>query len=154
MTPEVPKSTFLAKQQDALDAAFQAKDADLTAVAASGIAAAWTDWTLVVTAFTGTITAYTVNFAKYLKVGRLVVAAFDVTITTNGTGADILRFSAPVANAATRRGGVFGREVAAVLWAITGDVNFSLIDIYKYDGTYPGADGRRFTGMAIYESSS
>lgn len=33
MTPDVPQSTFGTKQRDALDAAFQAKDTDLTTIA-------------------------------------------------------------------------------------------------------------------------
>lgn len=102
-------------------------------------------WTPTLSASSGTITTVGAVSGIYTKIGRLVIATIDATITTNGTAAGTLRASLPftAANELTHFG--TGRESAvsfAQLVAFTGFANTNM-NILKYDNSYPGADGAR-----------
>ncbi len=148
MTPAVPKSTFHPRQVDALDAAYQPLDADLTAVAASGIAAAWTAYTPTITAQTGTFTSVA-SSGRYLIVGKTVFIQVAVAITTNGTAAGFISASLPVACIGNYE--IVGRKFSTneILLGSVG----SVIAILKYDGTYPGGDGVTVAMSGVYEST-
>jgi hypothetical protein len=107
-----------------------------------------TDWVLVASAdadetYTPTITAGAGAITDasgtltYKRVGRFVLATLAVSITTNGTGASFVRASLPF----TAISGVLsGLEIG-----LTGDqiygVGGAAVSIFKYDSSYPGADG-------------
>ncbi len=127
----------------------QAFDADLAAVAASGLAAAWTTYTPTVTAGTGTLTTVDSKAGRTLKVGRLVLYRVAATITTNGTGATSIIFSLPYTAAAFNFYGV-GKGSALALVAS----GAATVVVKKYDGTYPAADGTVIEASGFYEAVS
>jgi hypothetical protein len=110
-------------------------------------------WTPVFASAAGTITSYTVNAAKYTKVGRLLTLFFDVTITNNGTGVVAINVTGlPFAAAAAYSSCGTLVEVAAVgfggfinqnsttslsltntLWAYPGGTNYRLIGSIAYN---------------------
>ena len=110
-------------------------------------------WTPVFTSAAGTITSYTVNAAKYTKIGRLVTLSFDVTITNNGTGAVAINvtglpFAALAAYsscgtivvvAAVGFGGFVNKNsttalsLVNTLWAYPGGTNYRLIGNVAYN---------------------
>lgn len=97
-------------------------------------------YTPVVTPQAGAITAYTATGTKR-RVGNLVFFTATVNITTNGTGATALNISLPATCASTA---VFaGRENAISGAALQGlaIAGGSTCIAYKYDNTYPGANG-------------
>jgi len=89
---------------------------------------------------------------QYTKVGRLVTATFDVTITTNGTGAGAIVVSGlPYACRAIfsigtgREVGVSGKQLTVVA-----NPGASTATCFFYDGTYPGANSARLVGTLTY----
>ena len=110
-------------------------------------------WTPVFASAAGTITSYTVNGAKYTKVGRLLTLFFDVTITNNGTGAVAINvtglpFEAAAAYsscgtlvevAAVGFGGFINQNSTTSLsltnaaWAYPGGTNYRLIGSISYN---------------------
>ena len=111
-------------------------------------------WTPTLSASSGTITTVGAVSGIYTKIGRLVIATIDATITTNGTAAGTLRASLPftAANELTHFG--TGRESAvsfAQLVAFSGFSNTNM-NILKYDNSYPGADGARIQATISYIS--
>ena len=153
MTPDVPNTTFDTKQRDALDAAFQAKDDDLAAVASSGLAAAWTVIAPTVNASSGTFVAVS-GAGRYCQVGKIVFIEISVTVTTNGTAAGSVIVVLPVtAGPANQQivGGDIGLTGKMLRGTITAD-STSLIIVF-YDGTYPGANGAVLNLSGSYESA-
>ena len=117
--------------------------------------AAWTAYTPTVEAGAGTFTDVSAT-GSYLVMGKTVFVRIRVTITTNGTAATYVSATLPVNCAATpaicvlsgRAGGVSG-------YMLQGVVSFStptLVRIYNYDNTYPGADGEIIVVSGVYES--
>ncbi len=133
----------------------QYKDADVTAVADSGLAAAWTAYTPTVTSGTGTITTVGTHTGRTLKVGRVVFYRVAAAITTNGTGATSIRFTLPYTAAAFNYYGG-GSETALTGQQLQGIVTASgaLLSVYKPDFSYPGADGATIEASGVYEAVS
>jgi parallel beta-helix repeat protein len=109
------------------------------------------DYVPVVTSAAGTITAYTVNSAKYYEVEKMVYYTADVTIDTNGTGSGQVRVTLPIAASGTVAAINAGRDVTS------GDMLQGLIaaggtyiQLFKYDNTYPGADATRLLVSGWY----
>jgi hypothetical protein len=106
---------------------------------------AWTTYTPVITATTGSITSYTINFARYAKLGKQVTVFVDYNVTNNGTGSGQQDFTLPV-NA--RSGSLCG---GAGLDGPTGKMlNGYLVSVTNarigfYDFTYPGSGAKRMT---------
>ncbi len=98
-------------------------------------------WTPVVTAASGTITAYTAS-GSYTKVGRQVHATIQIAITNNGTGAGSVNATLPFTAAAPYFTGC-GREIASTGKALQGLIAGSTASvlIYNYDNSYPGGTG-------------
>lgn len=115
-------------------------------------AVSWEVWTPVFTASSGTITAYTVNSARYLKRGKEIQVRLDVTITTNGTAASSLLSTLPVSSV-TNGGVLAGREDVVSGKMLQGKVSGSTLTILNYDNTYPGADTARIILSGVYESA-
>jgi hypothetical protein len=109
-------------------------------------------WTPVVTATSGTITTVGTVTGTYSVVGDLVFAFFDVTITTNGSGAGTINIAGlPIESIASASGsGVDTLSDKALQFERSGSNQFLL---RFYDGTYAGADGAKFVGCYIYLAS-
>jgi len=109
----------------------------------------WFNWSMVVTAGSGAITAYTVNLARY----RLTAGEFrfitDVTITTNGTGATSVLESVPVT--LITAGAAAGRETAAGKM-LQVEYTAAALVLRNYDNSYPAVSGSRLVcgGMAAW----
>ena len=68
----------------------------LTADIMNQIGAAWETWTPTVTQ-TGNVTV-TINYAKYTRIQKLVVAQFYLTVTGTGTAGSAVSVSLPITN--------------------------------------------------------
>lgn len=99
-------------------------------------------WTPVVSSTSGTITSYTVNSAKYTKIGRLINLSFQIAMTDNGTGAGALFIQGfPFTNSAATCGVTYNQStglIGSVFIVTSGTDGYSV----KYDGTYPIATGQ------------
>jgi hypothetical protein len=115
---------------------------------------AWVNFTPVVTASTGTITAYTAE-ARYIKRGKLLTISVNVEITNNGTGAGELRVSLPAATIGMPLGGTIlaGRERNLTSAALTAYVEAatSTAKVLTYNGLYPGAAGAAISFAGSYQ---
>jgi hypothetical protein len=129
----------------------------LTAATMNSIGAAWEVWTPTVTAGTGTITTVGTVTCRYAQIQKVVFCKYDVSITTNGTGATYINLTLPVSAIATGTiyfcGGA-GRETN-----VTGNmlqnmiVNATNVNIFTYNNAYPAGNGYRITGTIIYEAA-
>ena len=110
---------------------------------------AWTAFTPVVAAGSGTITAYTAS-CRYQKIGKTVTFTMTIGITTNGTGAGSIVASLPVnANSVSI---CAGRENALTGNMLQGYVNSSAVTIFTYSNGYPGGTGASLIVSGTYES--
>jgi hypothetical protein len=104
-------------------------------------------WLPAVSAVAGSITSYSVNYAKYYISGQLCRIVADITITNNGTGATAVQYTAPFVNGGEQVIGK-GREMSIngkMLQTILG-ASLDTVLIYNYDNTYPaGANYRLVT---------
>jgi hypothetical protein len=108
-------------------------------------------WTPVVTSGVGTITTVGAVTGKYTKIGNVVIAHYNVTITTNGTGSGSLVIAGlPFTSSGTGAGSGF--EVAAT--GKTTQVRIAnaatQVSVYYYDATYPGGDATTNRGTIVY----
>jgi hypothetical protein len=105
-------------------------------------------WTLTVTPGSGAITSYTVQSAKYTKIGNLVTAIFKFTITNNGTGASYLQINLPFTSADECMGTIRDNGVTGTQGNIrTSGANAFLLN---YNSTYPGSTGAVITGTVTF----
>lgn len=117
----------------------------------------FTTWTPTLTTGSGTIGTTTIDYAKYIQCGKLVIAIIQAHGTTTGTPTDV-RASLPVAAASV--GNVFGAG-----WMIPDGSNDYSANI---EGTgsslakwrrasdnsgYTAGAGRYIAGVIIYEAS-
>lgn len=81
------------------------------------------------------------------KVGREILWQAVISITTNGTAATDIRFTFPFTVSGIAP---FSGFETASGFGLTGYINGASAIVYKYDSTYPGADGRtlRLRGVA------
>jgi hypothetical protein len=118
-----------------VDVGAQPLDADLTAVAASGVAAAWTAYTPTVTASSGTFTTVSAT-GRNLIIGKLMLVEMKITITTIGSAAGTLIATLPTGISAfpfacsAYESAVTGFAVGGFVVASQGTLN-----MVKYDGT-------------------
>lgn len=94
--------------------------------------------TPVPTSGTGAFTTVS-SVVKATKIGNRCFYSVAVTDTTNGTAATYIQVAMPFTAAETTASSGFD---AVGLVALTGYVTNANLIIYKYDGTYPGADGK------------
>lgn len=114
---------------------------------------AWTPYTPVITAGTGTITTATAT-GRYKTIGKTVFVEMDIAITNNGTGNQSVNATLPVTAAAARYC-LVGREVAVNGKSLAGNIAASatLTQIVFYDNTYPGGTGSNELALSgVYES--
>ena len=132
---------------------YQRKDADLDAVAVSGVAAAWTPYTPTVTAGSGTFTTVSAT-GRYLRIGKLMNIQIAVTITTNGTAAGAVQATLP----ATAGAGVYvlaGRETVVAGKMLQGNIapGGTTVNIFNYDNSYSGSNGAILIVSGSYETA-
>ena len=99
-------------------------------------------FTPTISSTSGAITTYTINSARYTKIGRVVHIVIQFGVSNNGTGAgQIFIQGFPFANVAATCGMTYNQSTGAV-GAIS--INTSATDGYinQYDGTYPIASGQ------------
>lgn len=113
---------------------------------------AWIAYTPTVTTATGTITTLGTVTGRYKTIGKTVVFEVVVPITINGTGAGSVRATLPF-QAAAFEFMVSGAETATTGKGLVGyiDVSSTFVLMLFYDGTYPGANGRRMVCSGTYE---
>jgi hypothetical protein len=109
-------------------------------------------FTPTVTSATGTITTASAT-GTYTRVGRVVSATYDITVTTNGTGAGTLNATLPFTGSANNSYAI-GREVTAVGFSITGTIGTGLVSLVKTSNDlYPAADGYRLKCSTVYQAA-
>lgn len=114
---------------------------------------AWTTYTPTVSASAGSITTSSAT-AKYRRIGNIVYLRCQITITTNGTGSGILRFTTPINSAGAIGASFAGKERAVTGKGVLGFLDgsgASLVQLQFYDGLYPGADGNVINVSGFYE---
>ncbi|MCF1452303.1 hypothetical protein ACQZ61_04055 [Agrobacterium vitis] len=104
---------------------------------------------------TGSISGYTVNLAKYSRVGKLVHVYYDISITNNGSGAGGIVLGLPFAVAsgagcilAGRETGSTGKQLQAY-----GGASATTVTVTAYDNTYPAGSGYRLILSGTYEAA-
>lgn len=131
---------------------------------------AWLDWTPTISqSAAATGLTYTKNYGRYTKIGRTIIAYFDVTFTSAGTAGQPIFVSLPVTAAAARGiGGMTRYDDVSVApnenWgatpqysAFTTLVAFSDLRTGASLGINPPvtvASGDFFNGFLIYEASA
>lgn len=105
-----------------------------------------------VSASSGAIATLGAASGSYTKVGRVVHAFFDVSITLNGTGAgSILIANIPFApSAANTSMGVFREQSVNGKMGSVNLPNTTQFQLQFYDNSYPGSSGCRFVGQITY----
>lgn len=120
------------------------------ATALEAINTAWATYTPTLGAGSGTFTS-AVASGRFKAIGKTVFFEAKVVITTNGTAATFISMTIPATPQANNIYVVAGiRDDAA---SVTGNIGATTVNIFKYDGTYPGADGRALWVSGVYESS-
>ena len=102
----------------------------------------WRDYTPTITTTTGTITTLGTTTGRFKRYNNTLDFEVDITITTNGTGAGVVRATTPD-SITTQSQVAVGRENAISGKQLSGQlvVGTSQCDIQNYDNTYPGSDG-------------
>lgn len=114
-----------------------------TGASVAGVQIAWTP---TVTSGSGTLT--TVSASGYYQIDaedtRYVDFRLAVSITTNGTGATDIRATLPFTSTSDGVGSAIAAYDSTASLALAGYVGVGVgyVRILKYDGTYPGADGK------------
>ncbi len=128
----------------------------LPLTSSGGLAAAWTSFTPTVVSSAGTITTVGTKSARTLKLGRLVFYQVSAAITTNGTGSgDVRVTNMPYTCAAFnfygsgRENALTGKMLESLMVAST-----TILTLFNYDNSYPGADGAVLQASGFYEAAS
>lgn len=113
----------------------------------------WNTFTPVLSASSGTITAYS-GTIRWVLLNKTVTFSCNMTITTNGTAAGYLILTLPLPFVGGSSPCGAGRENAftgkSLNWATFS--SSSLAFVY-YDNTYPGANGANLLLSGSYETS-
>jgi hypothetical protein len=108
----------------------------------------WTSYTPTITANTGSFTTVT-GTAAWIRIGKLCVLRYQITITTNGTAGGNIKFNLPFTAAAAVAG--VTREVFSTGNLGQAEINGADIFLTTITNGYPGADNRSFIGVVSYE---
>jgi hypothetical protein len=112
---------------------------------------AWISATPTPTAGSGTLTSASCAL-RYTRTGNIVHVSGRVSIVTNGTAATYVSVPAPVADrASVTHLGVI-RALAGGMGVAYMDGN-SRINLYGFDGSYPGSDGAELDFSVVYEAA-
>lgn len=131
----------------------QAYDADLDAVAASGIAGAWTTTTPTPTAGSGSFTSVA-GGVRAMKIGKTVFFSARVVITTNGAASGYVILDLPYASVNSGFSQT-ARGVASNGTALRAEIvnNSTTMTIVNDDTTYPGGSGITLIVTGVYEAA-
>lgn len=105
----------------------------------------WASFTPVVTADSGTITAYTAS-ARTTRNGNTVTVSGRITITTRGTAVGTFQATLP---AAPKSG---GSGAVTVMNTSAGNVAYGALTANGFQALVPGADGQTLVFTAVYEA--
>ena len=131
---------------------YQKKDADLDAVAASGLAGPWTVYTPTVTAGTGAFGSASAT-GRYLIVGKLVFVRIDISIVTVGTAGASVKASLPGSATAAFSAIWAGREYQLTGTMLQGVVNPTTVELWTYNAGFPGGvAGYKLLTSGFYEA--
>lgn len=120
----------------------------------ANIATSWATYTPTVTANSGTFTSVSAT-GRYKQIGKTVFVQIKVVDTTNGTAAGFVIATLPVAPvlnssfALSGFEGVSGFSVAGNISTAGGGV----VNIFKYDGTFPLASADSVWVSGVYEAA-
>lgn len=139
----------------AIGSQVQAWDADLDAVASSGVASAWTTYTPTVAAGAGSFTSVSAT-GRYKQIGKTVFVQITITITTNGTASSYFTVTAPFSSpnvGANFSQFLIGGRTDAAGTSIRGQLinNSNLIYVADYTGAYIGGNGYVLSLSGSYE---
>lgn len=113
---------------------------------------AWTGYTPVVTAGTGTFTTLGTVVGRYQKIGKQLFITLSIPITTNGSAASNILVGLPSGMTAASDCVIVGKEVTAGLQLqgviFAAGTTFSVV---RYDNSYPGNDGYRLVLTGVIE---
>jgi hypothetical protein len=119
----------------------------------SGYESAWTAYTPTIDAAAGSFTTVS-GVGRYKQIGKTVFFTVTITITTNGTASSWVRATLPNSTTAAANFSLSGRDDTAGIELharITSGATRA--DIFKIDGTYPGADGKTLFLSGVYEAA-
>jgi hypothetical protein len=109
-------------------------------------------FTPTLSAFSGTITTVGACTGRYTKIGRSVTVSIDAAITINGLAAVTLFIAGlPFAGAAIYYAGCGEERNTAKALSVEYATAASRLNVYFYDGTYPGANGSNFIISLTYD---
>lgn len=113
-------------------------------------------WTPVITAASGSLTSYTIVSAAYTRNpdSNWITAKAEISIPSNGTGANYVAMTLPAASASTGGNVGVGRENARTGKALQVFVpaTATAAQIYNFDGSYPAASGSYLVVEVTYEA--
>lgn len=118
------------------------------------VTSAWTPYTPVVTAASGTFTTVTAT-GRYKKIGRTVFVTANLVVTTVGTATGAARMSLPVASSNAIAFIGVGRENALTGNAFTcflSDAN--TLQMVTYNNTFGLSNGSQLAVSFVYESAA
>lgn len=147
-----PKKQNMALQQQAKVISSATDDITALQTQTSGYESAWANYTPTIDAAAGSFTTVS-GTGRYKQIGKTTFFTVTITITTNGTAASWVRATLPAtaANAnfsLSARDDTAGIELHARIAASS-----TRADIFKIDGTYPGADGKTLFLSGVYEAA-
>ena len=114
----------------------------------------WQAYTPTVTAATGSLTTVSATGA-YCTIGKTVFIRFNISITTNGTGASAIVMTLPfLQNGSYANNQTIGYARESSLTGNmlqVGTAASGFVNIFTYANGYPGGTGASILGTAIYE---
>ena len=118
--------------------------------------ATWKTWSPTIGCGSGAFTSVSAGDCRYIQFGKTVHFKARINIVTNGTAATSVTATLPVAVNATA--GIFtcsGREDGVSGKQLQGKINTTgtLLSIFNYDNTYPGASNAAIIVTGTYEAA-
>lgn len=113
---------------------------------------AWPAYTPTITAQTGTITTVSAAGA-YKQIGKTVFVTMKITMTTNGTGASILKATLPTTVSGNEFVIVGSNDTLGTMVQGIAAASGNVLWINNYNGGYPIASGQTLTISGVYESA-
>jgi len=101
----------------------------------------WTDYTPTITATTGALTTYTILEANFKQIGRAMFVFVRASFANIGTGAGALKVTLPFPASAVSAISGFNSSTSVTLGGLVKYDDASSFRVYKYDGTFPVANG-------------
>ncbi len=107
-------------------------------------------WNPTVSSTSGSITSYSVAYAKWIRIGDLLFVNFNLTITNNGTGGGAILLSLPFASKNAEIGKFREGAATGKMGAIVTSAGSNSAAMVFYDNGYPGGASYSLTGNLTY----